>query len=142
MRCWIAAMSCCCLAGCAVAPRTSILSPEDVQKVVGAEVGRLLSPENLEVTVAAMVEEQSAGRDIFNFDQVTLWIMSGGLAGASLFYPLGWRPLMVKRRQRRQEDKLRKDIALLVSDAVERKGQRHASNSRQEQKSISKGDAP
>jgi len=113
----------CCLTGCAVAPRTSALSENDVERIIGAEVERLLSPDRVEATVAAVVKrtDQSAGRDVNSFDRVTLWIMAGGYALAGLFYPMIWRPLAKRRRR----IALRQDIAMLVSEAVEHKAARH-----------------
>lgn len=118
--------SCCCLAGCIATPHTPILSQNEVEKIIEARIGRVLSPEDMDVTVAGLAksEKMEAGQNIFNFDRVTLWIMATGYAGALLFYPVIWRPA-VKRRRRHQ---LQQDVALLVSEAVERKGKRHVEN--------------
>ena len=97
--------------GCAA----DTLSPEQVDQMIGARVG------DIETTVAALAQQQTAGRDVNTYDRGSLWLVVGGAYLMAFFYPLVWRPLVKRRRK----NDLRGEIAFLVSEAVELKNKRH-----------------
>lgn len=86
---------------------------------------KVLSPDQVKVIAAAVVEEKKVGRDNIENEPWTARILAVGAGAAWLVYPLVWRPLARCARKKARAAEVEDKIALLVSEAVEHEEARH-----------------